>query len=67
MMVDIYIRFMGDESVGIFPHCWTIEEVPMEPDEREQLRSATKEYFENYIADKRCVVMFSDEISLKPL
>ena len=61
-IVDIIITDPGDESVGIFSQTWVIEDVTMVPQLREELRRATAEYFEYYIAAEKCQVLFSDEI-----
>lgn len=61
-VVDVVITEPGDESVGMFSQTWVLENVTIVRELREQLRKATAEYFESYIAGEKCQVRFSDEI-----
>ena len=62
--IDIIIQESGDESVGIFGYTCEIKQVTLDESlmPREELRSATKEYFEGYITFGYVNVYFSDEL-----
>ena len=62
--IDIIIQEAGDESVGIFGYTCEIKQVMLDESlmPREELRSATKEYFEGYITFGYVNVYFSDEL-----
>ena len=62
--VDIIIQELSDESVGIFGQTYEIKSVICDNGDmlRDELRSATKEYFEKYITFGYVNVYFSDEL-----
>ncbi len=60
--LDLIITDPGDPSVGIFSQTWEILSVIVESESRQQIRDATQEYFQRYIAGEAVSVMFSDEI-----